>query len=318
MLLWTRPRSERPCVALPDRTALGAGCRGDEYADPLGSLHGELRVQAGVQSHIEWVIGTESNCTNGIRSHRERRLSKKSRRRAQGPGLSVPSFITGMVVGAFFCFLIWILASNQYEGPTEPAVALPEITTPLEDMEFQFYDLLPQSDPEQSSYSLDVGTTLLVPTGTDHSNAADRTSSSQSTSLVPDAVTGSAIDQDSNASASAHRLVKRAEPPTVTTVESEPMPKPVASGNRSPNASGFVIQVGSFRSRDSARQLQAQLIIEGYKAHIADVPLPAGDTIFRVLIGPFLVRADAEVAVDALSKGNQRKPLLLEMRKSTG
>jgi cell division protein FtsN len=53
------------------------------------------------------------------------------------------------------------------------------------------------------------------------------------------------------------------------------------------NPFAYIIQVGSFRSLSQAEELKAQLAFSGYEASIQTFKMGAKDTRYRVFIGPF-------------------------------
>ncbi len=74
-------------------------------------------------------------------------------------------------------------------------------------------------------------------------------------------------------------------------------PQEVAS-NPEASASGFVLQVGAFRSEESARTLLERLKSDGFSGFLQT----AGprDPLYRVLVGPFPDRSGAEARQESL------------------
>jgi cell division protein FtsN len=68
---------------------------------------------------------------------------------------------------------------------------------------------------------------------------------------------------------------------------------PFIDKNISKNSS-YIIQTGSFRSLAQAEELKAQLALSGFEASIQTYKMGAKDTRYRVLIGPFDTKDQAD------------------------
>ena len=67
------------------------------------------------------------------------------------------------------------------------------------------------------------------------------------------------------------------------------------------DASLYIVQIGAFSEPDNAEVFKDQAVSEGYL--ISDIFVQADDGIFKVLIGPFAKKQEAELAVSwAMSK----------------
>ena len=73
--------------------------------------------------------------------------------------------------------------------------------------------------------------------------------------------------------------------------------------NRSKSATGYVLQIGSFRERERADSLLKQFTETGFEAFVERISLSPGDTAYRVRVGPYdeLVTAQ-ETAREILNK----------------
>lgn len=87
------------------------------------------------------------------------------------------------------------------------------------------------------------------------------------------------------------------DPPAAATAEGPPAPaaEPAArSAPAAPKSGGWVVQLGSFSSKDNATALVEKLKGRGFAAFLA--PLPGGDRppAYRVRVGPTAGRQEAE------------------------
>jgi len=81
--------------------------------------------------------------------------------------------------------------------------------------------------------------------------------------------------------------------------------------NKSKPPDGYLLQVGSFRERDRAESLVKQFSGDGFEAFVEKIPLTGGQTIYRVRVGPYAERLEAqEIAQEILNKSGLR-PLIL-------
>jgi len=88
--------------------------------------------------------------------------------------------------------------------------------------------------------------------------------------------------------------------PAQPVVEAEPEPEPIAakpeSGNKPAKAGplgSWVVQMGSFSSEQNALRRRDELRKNGFSAQVEKAKID-GKSRFRVRVGPFLERADAE------------------------
>jgi DedD protein len=89
---------------------------------------------------------------------------------------------------------------------------------------------------------------------------------------------------------------------TAKTVEQAKAASPAAAPS-GPVPAGFAVQVAASRSKSDAENLVKQLGSRGYRVFlVAPEYAKAGDDLYRVQVGPFSTREDAEKARDKLSK----------------
>lgn len=81
--------------------------------------------------------------------------------------------------------------------------------------------------------------------------------------------------------------------------------------NKSKPADGYLLQVGSFRERDRAESLVKQFSADGLESFVETIPSPGSQTIYRVRVGPYAERLEAqEIAQEIINKTGLR-PLIL-------
>lgn len=86
----------------------------------------------------------------------------------------------------------------------------------------------------------------------------------------------------------------------------ETAPLDVPSGDEAATPSGWMVQVASFSSEQSARQLASQLRDKDYSAFVRQAD-QGGEPLFRVYAGPELQREDAQRLRDRLASDQRFK-----------
>lgn len=109
-------------------------------------------------------------------------------------------------------------------------------------------------------------------------------------------------------------------PQNITQVDLDKQPETAASGTLSeeharvaaeqPSMTAWIVQAGSFSSRENAEKLVAQLRSKAYTAYIEDIP--GEKASYRVRIGPMLSKARAEKTTAALKKALDINGLVLK------
>lgn len=110
-----------------------------------------------------------------------------------------------------------------------------------------------------------------------------------------------------------------AAPPAAAAPAREPQPRPAAAAQEPPQATAssapaagsaqpgtWVVQVHALRDRNVASGIVQRLSDKGYPAFLVASGPPSG--IYRVQVGRFKERADAERVLERLSKEEQYKP----------
>jgi DedD protein len=83
---------------------------------------------------------------------------------------------------------------------------------------------------------------------------------------------------------------------------SRPAAKPAATAAGSPAASAhdWAVQLGSFGTEDNAKKLAQKVNVYGYKPEVSTVRA-SGRAMYRVRLGPYRSRAEADAAASAVS-----------------
>jgi DedD protein len=83
---------------------------------------------------------------------------------------------------------------------------------------------------------------------------------------------------------------------------SKPAAKPAATAAASPGASAhdWAVQLGSFGTEDNAKKLAQKVNVYGYKPEVSTVRA-SGRAMYRVRLGPYRSRAEADAAASAVS-----------------
>lgn len=90
-------------------------------------------------------------------------------------------------------------------------------------------------------------------------------------------------------------LAKAQVNPNEEAYKVEPPPPAAEDTNR------YVLQAGSFRTREDAERRKATVALLGFESSIKEVELEERGTVFRVQIGPDMTRAVAEKAMRQLA-----------------
>jgi len=80
-----------------------------------------------------------------------------------------------------------------------------------------------------------------------------------------------------------------------------PASQPAASGPRAPERGSFVVQFAALKTERTAQQIASSIKANGEKAHIM-VTTTNGTALYRVILGPFRSRSDAERAGQAAGR----------------
>jgi cell division protein FtsN len=234
------------------------------------------------------------------------------------------------VVGLFASFLCGYLVANVFDLPSvvawvnhqwvtaqsgnvnveaENAADKPVKQATLPKPKFEFYTLLSKDTTAATSMPRGVpGTATSTIPGSQIAAAAPITSGTSQQQPVTSATQqGSSGDQLAEKAPSVVNQDTTGAPASnlsVPVAESKPVleSKPIGAGAESPVAKlagkeTYMIQVAAVTRRQDAERLKASLTLKGYSVMIISPTQPqAKVTWFRVVIGPFHSRADAERA----------------------
>jgi cell division septation protein DedD len=89
-----------------------------------------------------------------------------------------------------------------------------------------------------------------------------------------------------------------------------PPERRMASASNAPDASGFAIQVAALRQRAEAESVARGLTTKGYPAYVMN-PDAGAPAVFRVRVGKFKDRREAESVAARLQKEEQFKPWIV-------
>ena len=112
--------------------------------------------------------------------------------------------------------------------------------------------------------------------------------------------------------AAAPALETGAEPPASSPPTAEPAAE-AAPVTGTAAAAAFVVQVTALRGGDEAREVAAGLVEKGYPAFVVD-PVPGAPVaVYRVRVGPYADRGEAETARHRLETEERFKPWLIQL-----
>jgi cell division septation protein DedD len=102
-------------------------------------------------------------------------------------------------------------------------------------------------------------------------------------------------------------------PPAAPPMTAKPSPAPAATpaaASAEPAGAGFAIQVAALREREEADVIVKRLASKGYPAYVVS-PARGTATIFRVRVGKYKDRAEADTIAAKLQKEEQFKPWIV-------
>ncbi|MBF0264511.1 MAG: SPOR domain-containing protein [Gammaproteobacteria bacterium] len=111
----------------------------------------------------------------------------------------------------------------------------------------------------------------------------------------------------------------RAENTSTTKSSSETLKKlnaqtkrqPIKEENQSPYKDAYIVQLGTFRKISNAQDLTRKLRIKGYKAYLELIKL-SGKSYYRVRVGPFILKDQAQKALDGINQKFKIKGRLIK------
>ena len=110
--------------------------------------------------------------------------------------------------------------------------------------------------------------------------------------------------------APAETVKPEAPPPAAPAAPPPAAPAPAASGGR-PGA--WIVQVGAFGNAAAARDVVRQLAAKGHPAFLVN-PAPGMPSIYRVQVGGYASRSEADQVARRIEKEDQYKPVVRQNR----
>jgi DedD protein len=100
---------------------------------------------------------------------------------------------------------------------------------------------------------------------------------------------------------------RAAAPPPVPPPKESPQPVQRAASAPEPAGQGYALQVAALRERNEADAVANRLVSKGYTAYVL-APASGTPSVFRVRIGKFRTRREAETVATKLQQEEQFKP----------
>lgn len=102
----------------------------------------------------------------------------------------------------------------------------------------------------------------------------------------------------------------KAETPAPEPTAATPAPAPAAPAANEPPGNGFAIQVAALRERSEADTIVKSLAGKGYPAYVL-APAKGAPSVYRVRVGKFKERREADTVAARLQKEEQFKPWIV-------
>ena len=103
-----------------------------------------------------------------------------------------------------------------------------------------------------------------------------------------------------------------ARPANASTPPARPSPPQVATATSTTDTSAWTVQVSAFRSRTLAEELRSRLTTRGFEAYVSPVMSEDGRPRYRVRVGAYAARADAERAATDLRAERGLSPVVIQ------
>ncbi len=184
-------------------------------------------------------------------------------RSSGGGGRRWPFFLGGLVLGALLPLLVYLFK------------ILPTVNELKARAEQQQEVACAAADTAQKSKEKATGKT------TDKPIATDKPVTFEFYTMLP--------KQEVVAPLPGNKTTVATPPPAPTGNTASPVTKPAAPVATSPatSAGRYLLQAGSFRTRNEADQRRASLLLSGLSVNVQDVKLSNGEIWYRVMVGPF-------------------------------
>lgn len=212
---------------------------------------------------------------------------RQTRQRSNAPRqffMVIAAFLCGYLTATVFDFasvMSWLNKNVLNQNKTAPAEKIAVKPAELPKPKFEFYTLLSKDN------SAPVAINRSNPAALSKNTAPTGTLNSQSTTQLAS---------------------QRAAMQAVKVVES----KPVSVASNALAKESYSIQIASFNKRADAEHVKALLVLKGFDVNIVAVPQQK-ITWYRVIIGPFTSRLDAEKAQIAVAKSERMHGMIRRM-----
>ena len=102
-----------------------------------------------------------------------------------------------------------------------------------------------------------------------------------------------------------------ADKPVAVVATARPAASAAARPTGEPAGDGFAVQIAALREKSEADGIVKRLSDKGYQAYVMPPPSGKAAAVYRVRVGKFQNRRDAEVAAGRLEKEEQFKPWII-------
>lgn len=217
--------------------------------------------------------------------------SRQTRQKSSAPKqffMVLASFLCGYLTATVFDFTsltTWVNKNVLNQTKTEPAVKIVAKQQDLPKPKFEFYTLL----SKDNSAPITVNRGAIPPSAKIGVPVTEQPSNSQTASTVTQLASQQAASQ------------------VATVTESRPVTV-AAPANRE----SYLIQIASFPKRQDAEHVKATLVLKGFDVNIATT-MQNKITWYRVIIGPFNSRQDAEKTQLAVARSEHMKGMIRKM-----
>ena len=138
---------------------------------------------------------------------------------------------------------------------------------------------------------------------------------------LPASDPGAAKQQEGPSSSSTAKVTKEEKPGYKfydMLPDSEVVPPQVEEYSPGPGQAtvDYLVQTGSFRTREDAERQRAQIAFQGLRAYVSEIKLDSGTIWYRVNVGPIASRSQMNSAVDKLVSINI-EPLIRKVPKTS-
>ncbi|KTC71635.1 Sporulation domain-containing protein [Legionella birminghamensis] len=226
---------------------------------------------------------------------------RQAKQRSNAPRqllLLLASFLGGYLTATIFDFTslsAWVNKHVLAAQELHPEATVPAKKAEAPKPKFEFYTLLAKDSSPQvlANRPGSASPRALPPANTATAHTAQQATQVTRPTAAP-----------VNAKTQAPAL-----PQAVTVAESKPAANPAPAKN---SKEYYLVQIASFNRRQDAEQVKANLVLKGFDVIVTSVP--QGQMIwFRVLLGPYHSRLQAEKAQAEIARSEHMKGMIRKM-----